>query len=393
MSSYLVYFTAPDLSLIGQFIDEYTDLQVVLRFNGVDTMVLTAPASPELSALAQPGNRLEVLRDDGDGWTYLTGGPIEKPGDQDWSADGGATADPGQIVIYAADDRAELAKRRTYPTPGNDFEHQTVTGKRTFTATNAEVAMRALVNEQAGPGALTNRKVANLVLGTLASVGSNVTYSSRFNLLTDDLRAIARAGGGLGYRIVRTAAPALAFEVFVPADRSGTVRYSRALGNLRAYSYRSAAPTATVALVGGDGTGTSRVFKEVANSAALAAGWTRNEVFVADDTTDTTELTQNGENALAEAGETAQLVATAIDNSDQRFGRDYGLGDVVGVEIDGVGFITDVVTAVTITVATGGTAAGETVQPQIGTGDPFTDSATLRLLRRLDQRLGRLERV
>jgi hypothetical protein len=388
-TDYIVYFTGADLVPIGNVIDSWTALDIALRLNSVDTMAVTVPTSPSWTDLAQPGNRLEVLRDDGTGWTYLTGGPIERPGDQDWSADG-QNADPGTMVIYAGDDRAALAGRLTYPTPANDSEHQTVTARRTFTTTNAKTIMRTLVNENAGPGALLNRRVPGLALGSSAAAGTTITYSSRFGLLTDDLRAVAAAGGGLIYRIDRSTG-VLLFEVEAPTDRSGLIRYSKAIGNLRAYSFRHQAPTFTVAIVGGDGTGTGRTIVEVENTAALAAGWPRIESFVSNESNDVTELTNAGLDALAQAAEQGSISVTAIDNADQRFGRDYGLGDVVTVEIDGAGALVAPVTAVNIAVRTDGQDQGETISPQIG-GDPITDSSTLRKLRDLERRLGRKER-
>jgi hypothetical protein len=392
-TEYLVYVTDPDLTPVGQPIDTWTALDLVLKVNDVDSVSVTAPGSPELADLTAPGRRLEVLRKlDGEDWQYLTGGPIEAPGDKDWSQDG-SSAPPGVVVIQSADDRARLAGRLTYPTPANDSEHQTVTDKRTFTAANSEVAMRALVNENAGPGALTNRRVPQLVLGTLEGIGGPVTYSSRMGLLTDDLRAIGLAGGGLIYEIIRTPAPSpeLQFHVREPVDRSGMVVYSDDLGNLRTFSIKIKAPIFTVAIVGGGGEGTARVMVEVVNADALAAGWERVESFVdGGDTTDIDELTAAGVQALTEAAGVGSITVTAVDDAKQRFGRDYYGGDVVGVVIDGV-MITAPVTSVTISVRTDGSDAGEVVSPQIG-GQPITDSATLRKLRDLEKRLGNQEK-
>jgi hypothetical protein len=388
-AEYIVYFTGPDLVPIGHIIDTWTALDVVLRVNSVDTLSVTLPTAPSWTDLAQPGNRLEILRDDGTGWAYLTGGPIERPGDQDWSSDG-QNADPGTMVIYAGDDRAGLAGRITYPNPAADAEHQTATARRTFTGVNAKTIMRTLVDEQAGPSAITGRPIPGLALGSSAAAGTTINYSSRFGLLTDDLRAIATAGGNLAYRIDRSTG-ALLFEVDAQRDRSGLVRYSKAIGNLRSYSFRHQAPTFTVAIVGGDGTGTGRTIVEVINTAALAAGWPRIESFINNDSNDTTELTNAGLDALAQAAEQGSISITAVDNADQRFGRDYGLNDLVTVEIDGAGTLVAPVTSVNIAVRTDGQDEGETISPQIG-GDPITDAGTLRRLRAIEKRLGRIER-
>jgi hypothetical protein len=395
-AEYLVYFTGPDLGLTGQFVDDWTALDIVLRLNDVDTIQVTCPASAELAELAQPGNRLEVLRrlldDDGNGdWEYLTGGPLERTGDKDWSVEG-QNAPPGQVVIQAADDRSRLAGRLTYPDPAADSEHQTGAVKRTFTAVNAKTVMRTLVNENAGPGALAARRVPQLALGDATAAGGPVTYSSRMAMLTDDLRAVALAGGGLIYSITRVPdpSPALLFQVTEPEDLSGLVVYSEDIGNLSEYQIRTVAPQFTVAIVGGDGTGTSRIMVEIENAEALAAGWERVERFISNDSTDVDELTAAGLDALNQAAEQGSISITAVDNADQSYGHPYRVGDVVGAVIDGT-LVTAPITAVTFTVRTEGDDAGEVVSPQIG-GQPITDSATLRKLRDLEQRLGRQER-
>jgi len=376
-----VLFTDGGLTPIGQPLTRFTKLEVVQRFNEPDSISLTLPALSPWLGLAQPGNRVVVIRDGG----ILSAGPIEFPGALTWDADDDEYADPGQVVVSSTDDSVWLGCRVTYPDPAHAANAQTA-AFYTNTA-NAEVAMRDLVTKNAASGApLTVRRVPNLVLGSLASVGSSVSVRTRFEPLSDALRSAALAGGGLGYRVVQDSGQ-LKFEVYQPTDRSGSVRFSRGLRNLRAIRYQAAGPTTTVAIVGGDGTGSTRTVVERINSSAVAV-WGRIETFVNDSSSSTTDLNQSGDEALATGGERAQLSVRAIDTPLQRFGVDYQLGDKVTVEIYPGLELSDVVRAVTITATPNG---GEVVEPQIGTDSTSSEPAYVRKLRELDRRLGFVE--
>lgn len=383
MADYLVYFTDPNLVAIGQPLDGWNAMQLVLRFNDVGTGTLTMPASGDVIELNQPGNRVVVVRND----AILCAGPIMHPDDFDQDSAGGDQAAPGQITIVWEFDEAALAYRLCYPDPAHAATAQTA-AKDTGTAVNAETAMRHFVDKNIGAGALVARRWPQLALGAVASVGTALNYSARFDVLSDMLRRLA-SQDGLGYRLRQTSTPALVLEVYAPIDRSGDVRFSFELGNLQKLSYRETAPTANVAIVGGDGTGTSRTVVEVADAVSVASGWGRRETFVNDSSTDTTELTQNGTQAIQQAVGTVLLTATAIDDARQRFGTDYGLGDRVSIEVRPGKLVTDIVTAVVINVD----ASGEVVSPTIGTGAPTSNGAILRQLRAVLVRLGVLERA
>lgn len=376
-----ILFTDGSLTPLGQPIVRFRQLQCTLRFNEPDSTLLTVPALPAYLEMAQPGNRLVVIRDG----EILTAGPIEYPAQFAWSADPTSdAAEPGLLTIGSTDDTVRLAGHMVYPDPAHASTAQT-TDFYTLTATNSEVAMRTMVNVQAGPGALVARRISRLILGTLASVGVDINVRSRFDPLTDQLRAAALAGGGHGYRIRQDGAD-LKFEVYQPADLSSQVRFSRGLGNLRSIGYQAQGPTATVAIVGGDGTGTSRTIVEREDTGATAI-WGRGEAFVGDSSADTTDLDQAGDDALAGAAEQAQLTVFAVDTPVQRFGVDYRLGDRVAVEVYPGLQVTDVVRAVTLTA----TKDGEVIQPQIGSTSMTADLETTRQLRAFGVRLGRLE--
>jgi hypothetical protein len=375
--------TDGNLNPLGQPITSWQQVDVVLRFNEPATVTVLLPALASYVSLAQPGNRLVVIRDG----AILVAGPVEVPAVFDWDAEGGEGAEPGRLSVSSTDDTAWLAGRLTYPDPAHASTAQTA-AYYTLSATNAETAARNLVNLNAGPGALAARQVPHLALGSVASVGTNINVRTRFEPVSDALRAAMIAGGGLGYRIVQSSG-SLLFQVYAPVDRTGTVRFSRGLGNLRQIHYDFAGPTANAAVVGGDGTGATRTIVERTNSSSITA-WGRWETFVGDSSSSTTDLNQSGDEELSRSGASALLRVTAIDTPSQRYGTHYGLGDKVTVEIFPGVQLADVVRAVHLTATPDD---GEVVQPQIGADSTSTDPRYVRELRALSQRLGQLERT
>jgi hypothetical protein len=379
-----LYFTDGSLAPIGQPIVGWTQVDVTLRFNEPSSVTVQLPALGEYIEVAQPGNRLVVVRNG----SVLCSGPVEFPAEFKWDAAGGENAEPGKLTVSATDDSVWLGERLTYPDPTVASNAQG-TAYYTLTTTNAETAMRNLVNLNAGPGALASRQVANLALGSVASVGSNINVRTRFEPVSDALRAAAVAGGGLGYRVVESSG-SLLFQVYAPVDRTGSVRFSRGLGNLRQISYQDQAPTATVAIVGGNGTGATRTIVERPSVGATPTPWGRMETFVNDSSSTTADLNQSGDDQLAQSAEQAQLLVTAIDTATQRYGVHYGLGDKVTVEIFPGVELADVVRAVHLSASPDD---GEVVSPQIGADSTSTDQLYVRQLRALDRRLGQLERT
>lgn len=389
--SYTILVTGRDLSVIGDPITEWTDLEVTLRFNEPDSGSLTLPSDGITADQLAPGNRLVVIRNAapalGIPGEILCAGPIEDNAES-WSAEG--DAGPGTTVVSFASDLASIVAEIVYPNPAQAISAQT-TDRRKFTATNAEVVMRQLVTENVGPTALAARRIPGLTLGPLAGVGGNVTAGFRVDPLGDALRAVALAGGGLGFRTHQVEiGAAIEFQTYAPRDLRGQVRFSRGLGNLLGYRFSRGAPTGTVAIVGdGSGEGTLRKFYERVSSAA--SSWGRMVAFIdRRDTEDAAEIDAELSEALAEGGESGQLETLTIDTDTQRYGVHYGLGDLVSVELNSGVVLADVVRAVTIKYTPNG---GETTTAFIGTQTASTDPAWVRRLRQLSRQLRRLEAI
>ncbi|WP_174526390.1 Gp37-like protein [Micromonospora maritima] len=387
-----ILVTDRNLNLVGDPITNWTSLDVTLRFNEPASGSFTAPASDALHAQVAgtevDGLRRVVVIRDG---VIFCAGPIEQPGAEEWSVDG-QNSGPGTITVRFADDLARLAARITYPTPSAAATAQTASARWTATDEAGDI-IRSLVNLNAGPGALTARRIPQLALGAGAGLGSVVKFGTRFEPLNDALRAAALAGGGLGFR-TRQSGSQILFDVYQPQNLAGTVRFSRGLGNLRAYTYEPALPTATVAVVGGKDVGTSRVIVERTDTAAVTH-YERMETFVdqrqSDDTTSsTTELDQAGDAALVTEAATARLSSVTVDTTDQRYGVHYQLGDRVSIELGFGVEVADVVRSVHLQVTP---EAGETVTALVGTQEASADPLWLRTTRDLARRLDRLETI
>jgi hypothetical protein len=359
----------------------FTSLTVEIKFNAVGTGEFVAPLDAGLvGALETPESTVLVIRDG----AVFAGGPVEKPGGLSWTPDQG----DGTVKVNFGTWEAYLGRRLTYPDPGLASTAQ-VSASWAAVSTNAELVLRDLVDLNAGVGALADRSIPGLALGALASVGTSIDLTTRFEPLLDTLRKAATAGGGLGFRIV-TDATLLRFEVYQPTDRSGSVRFSRSLRNLQSLTTDPENPAATVALVGGDGTGAARDIVECSNTTALSAGWWRSETWVnqASTATTATEMAQAGSAALAEKGPKTGVACVAVDGPQGSYAVDYWIGDQVSVEPTPGVSIVDVVTSVKLT---SDPTKGDLLVAVVGSG-ARTTTRQLQLLLDVERRLARTER-
>ncbi|WP_435296510.1 siphovirus ReqiPepy6 Gp37-like family protein [Streptomyces sp. YPW6] len=362
------------------------------RFNEPASGSVRLTAYPEVMAQLQPGNRLVVVRDR----QVWMAGPLEVPQDYEWDLEG--AADPGEVTVSFSDDLARVAGYLTYPEPAKTWATQTVTTDvvRKLTA-SSETIIRTLVNENCGPGALTARRIPQLVLDAAAGIGTTRTLSTRAEPLLDACRTVA-VPDGVGFRTRQVGAQIL-FGVYQPRDLSGSARFSAGLGNLRKVRFSLSAPTATSELVmGGEdpaqqvGDGepaNTRSYVEVTSGAH--ASWYRVEKLVqSSGKTDADgELTQDGVLALGNDNPQASLSTETVDTEDLQAGRDYSLGDKVSVVLPTGLTVQDIVRRITLSAESPDT--GEKVTAVIGNGDTTTSASLVGTVRHLAYRLGQIE--
>ncbi|MER7167025.1 siphovirus ReqiPepy6 Gp37-like family protein [Micromonospora sp. NPDC000207] len=375
-----VLFTDRHLNVVGDPVTCWTTVNCTARFNEVGSGQITVPAYPWIREQIDHGRRAVVVRD---GDVFLAG-PVESYLVE--QSDDGENSGVGKLTVDFADDLSNCANRITFPNPAQTPEGQTV-DQWTF-AGNGEQALRQLVTLNAGPDARAERQVPQLVLGSTAGVGGTVSVSTRLEPLTDVLRRVALDAGGLGFR-TRQDGTQILFEVFQPRDLTGSVRFGFGLGNLRYLGYSRAAPTATTAVVGGQGEGSDRYLIARSNTSAESA-WGRVETHVARPGSDpVADLQAEGDRELAEKGETARLQTSAWDTPDQRFGEHYRLGDRVSVQVGPGEQVSDLVRLVSLQAWD---TAGELVSAMVGTQEASSDPAWVRQMRGIDRRVGYLER-
>lgn len=374
--------TDGNLNIVGDPIYCWETLDCTLRHNAAGSGQFTTPAYDWIRDQIQPGNRIVVIRN---GEIFMAGPWESRMREQ---SDDGDNAGVGVLTVDFTDDLGTVVTRLAMPDPAVTPEDQLV-DYWTYSG-NAEVVLRSLVDANCGPGARTARRIPQLELGTLQGVGGTVTGQLRLEQLGDALRTIAQAGGKLGFRTRHDMTlNKILFEVFAPRDLSNVVRFSFGLGNMRYLALDEQAPTATTAVVGGQGEGADRYMIGRTRTDAETV-WGRSETYVARPGNDPLEsLQEDGDQALSEAAPTVRLQSNTYDTPDQRFGVHYGLGDKVSIEVAPGEQVSDLVRLVHLQAWA---TAGELVSAMVGTQDASSDPKWVYQLRQMDRRVGRLER-
>ncbi len=377
-SPYRVYVRDANRVKIGE-VDDYTDLDAIIRFNKVGSFVLTVPADGAAAALLDWECGIIFQQ----GSTVIQSGQI---------ASRRFAWDEDEFVLQVAglDDNVWIEDKVAPAVPSgppyDSAEHDVRSGL-------AETVMRTYVNVNCGPGAIAARQVAGLTLAADGLRGSNVTGRARFTPLGDLLRSLALAGGDLGWRVIQSGS-GLSFEVYQPTDKTALIKFSPDLGNLRSYEYLEEASEANYVYCGGSGEGIARIIAEGGDNAAIARYGRRIEMFRdRRDTADAGELNQTIAEELAQRAATKELRIEPVDTEAVTFLRNYFLGDKVTLVTHG-GTITDKVREVRIRLSG---RSGAEIEPSVlspGQSSVLTDpyAGIFDQVRRLKSRLGQLER-
>jgi hypothetical protein len=135
----------------------------------------------------------------------------------------------------------------------------------------------------------------------------------------------------------------LTFDVYIPRNLSGKAWFSESLGNLTTINFYLTDPTITDSLVQG-----ATVF--VQQTASNKTQWNQAETFT-DDSSETvlSNLTATAVATLGGGAAGPSMNAVMADSPFLTFGRDYGLGDIVSVEVRNGAVYSDVVSSVILT--------------------------------------------
>ena len=372
------------LTRVGQFQPkDLVGFTLVSRFNAVGSWSMKLPYGHVLGEqLRQPGAGIVVTGPTGS--VIFSGPTTSAVNDQ-------TKEDPDGIwTIGGVDDSIYLIERLAYPTPTTDDVTAQTSAYDTRSGV-AETVVKGFVNANIGPGATTARQVRSLTIQTDLARGATVSASARFDVLQDLINPLAQTGG-IGYDIVQVG-NALQFQVYTPVDRSTSIRMDIANGKLMKSEYSYFSPKVTRTIVAGQGEAEARTFTEVSNYTSLAAesAWVRRiELYKDDRSSDTlAKLQQTGAEALVDVGKTiVNMSVQPSDDTNMRYGIDWGLGDKVTVVMGDIE-ASAVVTEVGIGIA----ADGVRIQATLGT-PTYTDTESRLIAKQSSQdlRIANLER-
>ena len=349
-------------------VDPYEEAEVVARANDVSTWRVTLPTTTEAGRvfLEDSFARLEVVLDHA-AWRS---GPVTR-------LERTVDTDGDMLEVSGVDDTVWLSRRNAHPQPGTATPPYSSSAYDVHTGTVA-VVLAELVRVNAGPSAVSSRRVPGLVVPAPAPAGPTVTVSARWNNLLTLCQDTARPAGIL-FDVVD-----LVFHAYAAVDRGAV--FSAGLETLGGFTVVAEAATTNYAVVAGGGTGAGRIIREATSSSSVAT-WGRAESFEdRRDTTDLAELDKAGTEAVAGGVKPTTVVFQPLDSDGQRFGRDWQLGDVVTVQAGGL-TVYDQIREVHVTLE----ADGASIIPSVGA--PAGDLALFRELAGLDRRVRQLERI
>ena len=374
----------PSNARVGQFVpSDLVGAKFILRFNNVGTWEMRLPQGHRLAELLRLAGYGIIVTGPDD--TVIFSGPTLSAAleqtplniDGDWT-------------ITGASDDIILGERLAYPTPSTaDVTAQT--DSHDVRSGAAETVIKAYVSANIGPTAPAARKIAGLTIQTDAELGETVSANARFQTLQQTAYGLAQTGG-VGYALEQLGT-GLEFQVYVPTDRTSTIRMDMVNNKLSRANYSYSSAKLTRAIMGGGGEAADREFLEVTTTASEEAEeeWSRRiEVFKDSRNSDNTgQLTQSGEELLVDDGKTiVQMSVTPSDDFSMRFGRDWYLGDKVTVVINDLE-ASAVVTEVGISISFDGVRLGATVGTPVGIE---YEARVLAKTQQLDQRVSNLER-
>ena len=343
-----------DQNLVSQGPIQFININAQLFYNAVGSYVITVPYSDALWNQMMSGDFMVNVNWRG---LFSFGGKCEQPSYQDsipGALAGTSSVGAGPfIILTGADYLALIANRICYPSPGATWAAQSAAATDPVSSLPLETAIKHYVTNNIGSAAIPSRRHSLLDVAASAGRGATVSYTVKFGSgvdlnMMDVIRAmIASTGssGAMGVQVTRNPTThRLLFDVYIPRNLTGKAWFSEQLGNLSAIQFSLLDPTCTDALVQGSGT------NFVQATAAGRTQWNATEQFT-DSSSETVlaNLQTTAQNALLTGAAGPTMSVTASDIPFLSFGRDYGLGDMVSVEVRPGVVYSDVVSSVTLT--------------------------------------------
>lgn len=366
-------------------LDHFERLQTVERWLGVGRWIIVAPlTAPGMDSFLDLGADAGLIVQDETTGRIVFSGPVGVDGNdrptirREVLSEGGELV--SRLIVMGDCDNAWLRDRVAHPQPLTGSPPWSSTAHDVLTGPATSVILD-LIDRNAGPTAVAARQVSGLTIGSDPEQGSTITARARWQNLLAYLAELATAGG-IGFE-VRQVARTLTARAFLQADVSANIAFSLDWGNLAGFAYDVGQADGTAIYCGGQGEGTARTI------AVTSGAGRRVEKFVdRRDLSDSTELATAAAVALTEGSGRTSLTIETLDTDQAVYGRDYRLGDLVSVVVDGVR-ITDAVTTATTTIEGGTTTRAITVGPEDNRGPAALYAGIATLSRRVRQ----LERI
>lgn len=319
LKQFKVYILDAQDRRAGQ-VDDFRSLKATKIFNEVGKWTLEIDrSSSSLVKLTTPMYGIDIY-DHGSNQSFCRGLIDTRQQTYD------ATTD--SLTITGWDDNQWLNWRLAHPSPGEGLPPYTVQAYDVRTGA-ATTVLRSYADVNLGPTAIGARQITTTAGTDGGGLGSTITGRARWEVLLPFLQNLAlQSSPVVGFRIGRFN-NVKQFQAFLPVDRSDSVKFSVALGNLIGGTIKSTSPKATYVFAAGSGDLTARVYHE-SYDAGVQATWGRREYFL--DTNNTSvdaELAASGAAALIEQGEQAEFAVKITDTAGLQYGIDYNLGDIV----------------------------------------------------------------
>ncbi|QDF14190.1 minor tail protein [Microbacterium phage IAmGroot] len=302
----------------------------------------------------------------------------------------------GEWRFTGVSDTVLLADALSYPQPSNgDPTTQTATNdKRTGSAESLirQYVAYNIASSHAPAARLVGLRQKLTLDGNDQLRGLAMTKSPRFQNLLELCQEIGFAGG-VSFDIAQVGT-GLKLRVWTPSDRSAFVRMDMRSDLLKSVSYGYGSPSTTVAVVAGQGQGTERAVVSRTSDDATAAevAWGRRiERFVDQRSSeDVAELIQKGDETILDGGATVTgLQASPTDSSTMLYLRDWTVGDIVSVVVEG-----QEVKVPVSEVAVGVSGAAVTMVATLGEASAFdVDAASQRRTEETTSRVSAIERT
>jgi hypothetical protein len=280
---------------------------------------------------------------------------------------------PTTSTVSGVSDMDVLTGRILYPDPSKPITAQPAAYDNR--SGPAETVLLAYVNANAGPGALTSRRVRGLRVPASQGRGKNVSIKGRLGGL-GELVADVSESGSLHVDVLHgeDTSPYLGLTVRPVRDLTANIRFGSSSDFTAGlvgedWSYTLSRPTVTDAIVAGGGQGVNRLFAEKVDAAAESLWGMKVEQLVDQrQTSDTGELSDAGVDALSDGSNPVAVSFTVTGTADIQYRKDWRVGDKVGVTIDGLD-LSNVVREVTTTVQAQQGSASQKVSAVVGSRD------------------------